>query len=271
MTERPHGPASDEEFDAALRARRRLLPRFEVPQDEDPSPELDRRVLARARDALRLESPPERFYRGPRWAVPLALAATVLLSIGLVTQLDPTRNDAVLATGSDAATSPVMAERAADPPAAADAAAMARADRSLFARERASAMATAERRAARVGPAFVADAPAEAGHAQAADSNSAESADLETARAEVDATLAKAAPAAASPPTSMPPAPSMSSRQSAAAQRSAIPRDDPQRWLAAIEQLQRTGEIEAARTELVAFRRRHPDQALPETLERLLR
>lgn len=115
----------DDEFDAALRARRRFVPRFDDGHDDaEPSPELDRIVLARAREALRpaaaaasattsttTRDNPERFHRGPRWAVPLALVATVLLSFTLLLQLDPARNDTVLAPRADAPAASVLAEQ----------------------------------------------------------------------------------------------------------------------------------------------------------------
>ncbi len=101
-------PDHDAEFESALRTRRRLVPRFDADDDAEPSPELDRIVIGRARDALRAPAiaastvapdvaplrpaARERHYRGPRWAVPLALAATVMLSFVLVMQLDPARN-----------------------------------------------------------------------------------------------------------------------------------------------------------------------------------
>jgi len=318
MTERTTLPPTDDEFEAALRARRRLVPRFETPLDDaaEPSPELDRLVLARARDALRLASPPERHYRSPRWAVPVGLAATVLLAIGLVTQMDPTRNDAVLATGGDTTASRAVTTRAV---------AEAETATAVPAQEAAPRLAEPAASAARVAPAvpaerrvtrteeFVADASAEATRTEVdstatsiansreqavAPSSAARSAaGRASANATAGASAAKAAPMAptlaAAPPLAPPPAPIAAPAPAAAPaadamaraagagagagateddarMRAALPRDDPQRWLAAIEQLQRSGDLDAARTELVAFRRRHPEQALPETLERLL-
>ncbi|MCB1632770.1 MAG: hypothetical protein KDI23_13135, partial [Pseudomonadales bacterium] len=83
----PHD--SSDEFEAVLRARRRFVPRFDVADAAEPSPELDRIVLARARAALHesisptvptVPVPTGRHYRGRRWTLPFALAATVLLS-----------------------------------------------------------------------------------------------------------------------------------------------------------------------------------------------
>ncbi len=288
MTDRPDIPATGDDFDALLRARRRLLPRFEDPHTEDPSPELDRLVLARARDALRLESPPERHYRAPRWATPLALAATVLLSIGLVTQLDPTRNDAVLSTdrATDATAEPAASAPVAQAAGSAGDASMMEAD---------GAVPASPERRARQTEEFVADAPREAG--RDAERKASPLRAAPKAAAEIES-VSTASAAAASRPATPPAAPlaasgapgdaavslraesmrataaasdSAADAPTAAQPRAAIARDDPERWLDAIEQLQRAGDLATVRVELAEFRRAHPDRPLPDSLERLLR
>jgi hypothetical protein len=69
----------DDEFDDFL-ARRR--PVFRRPADDslEPPPDLDRIVLRRAREAIESDEP-EPLYHGPRWGMPVALAATVLLAV----------------------------------------------------------------------------------------------------------------------------------------------------------------------------------------------
>jgi len=52
----------------------------------EPPPELDRIVLARAREAIRVRSAPPPF-RGVRWALPVSLAATVVLSFAILMHL----------------------------------------------------------------------------------------------------------------------------------------------------------------------------------------
>lgn len=73
---------NDPEFEEFLKRRRPLF-RGDVEDDLAPPAELDRVVLRQAREAIR-EDEPLPLYRGPRWAAPLAVAATVLLALGVV-------------------------------------------------------------------------------------------------------------------------------------------------------------------------------------------
>ena len=69
---------SDDEFDDFLRRRK---PVFRSPDDMfEPPAELDRVVLRQAREAIESERP-LKVFRGPRWAAPVALAATMLLAV----------------------------------------------------------------------------------------------------------------------------------------------------------------------------------------------
>lgn len=281
----------DDEFDSAVRARRRLVPRFDDAEDAEPSPELDRLVLARARDALRTGPMPtpldtrERHYRGPRWAVPLALVATVLLSFTLVMQLDPARNDAVLAPREAmpaAAVTEAANDRAAT--AAADASVPAQPQRDAPDELAAAVLDAAPPAASPAPPAAPASGVAPASDAPAVARSS-------TAIAEVTGRAATPMAKATPPP---PPAPAMadpgtsaetyvsaeasapaSAAEDAMARREATAgiavRDDPGAWLAHIERLRRAGELEAARDELAAFVQRFPDRTLPAALEALRR
>jgi hypothetical protein len=73
--------ASDDEFEDFLKRR---APRFRAPDDMfEPPSELDRVILRQAREAI--ETPrPLQVFRGPRWAAPVALAATLVLAVGVV-------------------------------------------------------------------------------------------------------------------------------------------------------------------------------------------
>ena len=73
--------APDDEFEDFLKRRK---PVFRAPDDMfEPPSELDRVVLRQAREAI--ETPrPLRVFRGPRWAAPVALAATLVLAVGVV-------------------------------------------------------------------------------------------------------------------------------------------------------------------------------------------
>lgn len=101
-------PDDDPSDDFELRLRRggRLVPELESEID-GPDPECDRLVLARARAAItepRRGGAARHFTESARWALPLALAATLVLSFALVLQRD-----------SRDATAPPAAERAAMP------------------------------------------------------------------------------------------------------------------------------------------------------------
>ena len=75
----------DDEFDDFL-ARRKPVFRRSTEDPFEPPEELDRIVLRRAREAIERE-PPERVYHGPRWGMPVALAATLLLVFTVVLHL----------------------------------------------------------------------------------------------------------------------------------------------------------------------------------------
>jgi hypothetical protein len=72
---------SDDEFEDFLRRRK---PKFRAPDDMfEPPAELDRVVLRKAREAIESEQP-MRVFRGPRWAMPFAVAATLVLAFTVV-------------------------------------------------------------------------------------------------------------------------------------------------------------------------------------------
>jgi len=71
----------DDEFEDFLRRRK---PVFRSPDEMfEPPAELDRVVLRQAREAIEAERP-LRVFRGPRWATPLAVAATLVLAITVI-------------------------------------------------------------------------------------------------------------------------------------------------------------------------------------------
>jgi hypothetical protein len=79
-------PDRDEEFEAFL-ARRSLLPRaLAEHEDAEPPPEVDRSVLYEAQAAVNA-APARKSFRNNRWPVPVALAATVLISLAIVIQV----------------------------------------------------------------------------------------------------------------------------------------------------------------------------------------
>lgn len=247
----------EDDFELRLRRGERFVPQFDT-DVEGPDDAVDRAVLARARATL-LQPPaaPPRVHRAPRWTLPIALAATVLLSFTLVMQMDSRE---------------VVAQRTAE-----------RAD----------------------GATRVADGDVPAGVAESAmQKDMAVPADpaAESAAAQVAAPTVMSAPRAAPAPPAPapPPAPASAAaavvesvagaaaapRVTAAAESvadSAVRReaqgamaaspgatDTLAAWLARIEALRAAGDLPAARRELAAFRRQHPDAELPPALRSLL-
>jgi hypothetical protein len=72
----------DDEFEDFLKRRK---PVFRRPDDEmfEPPAELDRVVLRQAREAIEPEEP-LRVFSAPRWSMPLALAATLLIAFAVI-------------------------------------------------------------------------------------------------------------------------------------------------------------------------------------------
>jgi len=72
----------DPEFEEFLKRRRPLF-RRDVDDGLEPPAELDRIVLRQARAAIEDERP-MRMFRMPRWAAPVAIAATLVLGVSIV-------------------------------------------------------------------------------------------------------------------------------------------------------------------------------------------
>jgi hypothetical protein len=84
----------DDQFEDFLRQRK---PVFRPPEDPfEPPAEIDRIVLRQAREAIQAERP-MRMFSGPRWAAPLALAATLVLAVAVVFQVGTPRKQEPLA------------------------------------------------------------------------------------------------------------------------------------------------------------------------------
>jgi hypothetical protein len=73
---------SDDEFEDFVKRRK---PIFERPRDDlfEPPAELDRVVLRQAREAIKSDEP-MKVFSAPRWSVPVALAATLVLAFTVV-------------------------------------------------------------------------------------------------------------------------------------------------------------------------------------------
>jgi hypothetical protein len=77
----------DDEFEAYLK-RRTAGGRMGHPLHDrlEPPPELDRIIIGNARKAIQ-EATPVPVYRAPKWALPVALAATIVISFAVVLEL----------------------------------------------------------------------------------------------------------------------------------------------------------------------------------------
>ncbi len=73
----------DRELDEFLARRSALHRRLAEPDHTEPPPELDRLVLNEAREAINVPANVP-VYRAPRWALPVSLAATVVLALAIV-------------------------------------------------------------------------------------------------------------------------------------------------------------------------------------------
>jgi hypothetical protein len=78
----------DDEFEAFLKRRSPLHRRLSDIDDVEPPDELDRLVLNRAREAIQTPANPP-IYRATRWAMPVGLAATILIAFAVVLNVDP--------------------------------------------------------------------------------------------------------------------------------------------------------------------------------------
>ena len=82
-------PEQDEVFEAYLK-RRPVLPTLDDPLE--PPAALDYRVLNQAREAIQPGAKKSTLQRPPRWAVPVALAATLLLCLSIVMNISLNTN-----------------------------------------------------------------------------------------------------------------------------------------------------------------------------------
>jgi hypothetical protein len=76
------GPEHDEDFERYLQQRSVLPHRLAKADQLEPPPELDRIVLAQAREAIQ-PFEPAKIFRPARWALPFGLAATVVIAFAV--------------------------------------------------------------------------------------------------------------------------------------------------------------------------------------------
>lgn len=80
------GPQHDDEFEAYLKRRLPIDQRLSRLERPEPPEELDRLIIAKARQAIQSSSP-VRVFRAPKWAVPVGLAATIVISFTVLLNL----------------------------------------------------------------------------------------------------------------------------------------------------------------------------------------
>ena len=104
----------DTEFEDFLKRRRPLF-RHDVDDGLEPPAELDRIVLRQARQAIESDRP-LRLFRMPRWAAPVAIAATLVLGMSVVFKTAMPLKDRVPEVTVEAVAQRIEYPRAADLP-----------------------------------------------------------------------------------------------------------------------------------------------------------
>jgi hypothetical protein len=260
----------DDDFEAYLKRRVPIDKGMKSLDRLEPPAELDRIVIGKARKAIQGGAPLNP-YRAPKWALPVGLAATILLSFALLLDLGvrAKRNDASLqaALRSEApAEARGEAVSPAQPSAAAPAVTRPAATEELSSDNARSRLARAEKAAKRARP-------------------EPETADTKTVQEEVvvgaqrasagDAAYVAAAPipavppdtaAMSSPPSTSVPMPALAPAPPASQSASNTAKPDtlePAAWLAKIDQLRGSGQTAEVASELKRFREAYPDYPVP--------
>ena len=252
------GPEHDAELEAFLKRRSPMYRRLSDIDHAEPSLEIDRLVLNRAREAIETPSQPP-MYRTTRWALPVGLAATILIAFTVVLNID--RHDARTAASSASPAANATARPQAAEPSVARVAPVresAPADQpqvlsdSFEARRDAKVAKKAEAPAVLAKRSEAPQGPDAAGKSTAAEHSSASDRYLASSNA-------------LAPNMSVPPPPSAAARapQAAAeAQSGAVASSDPhataESWLREIKRLRAAGKTADADRELAAFRQAYP-------------
>jgi hypothetical protein len=112
------GLERDDEFEAYLRRRVRIDRRLRSLDRLEPPAELDQIIIGQARQAIQ-GAPPVPIFRAPRWALPMGMAATILISLSVLLDLgvrDAIRKDAGRPLAFPAAAAPAAIKTAPWPP-----------------------------------------------------------------------------------------------------------------------------------------------------------
>ena len=279
----------DRELERYLRHDDPLSRAYAELKSERPSPALDQAVLARARDALKSAAPARPVYIR-RWTAITAVAATVVLSFGLVMRLalepesqvptaSPTALDAISTQPAAPATAAKEAVRA-EPPASVPAAGTGRDSAALSPssiEEQRPQIEAELREAAEQAPAVPEPVPtAVAPNTQYVRQPASAESDLRSGTPAAQPMRQEQAAESSSPERGLTrlkkaqEAPAVAGAPSAASVGNrdfldhAASADEefkrtPEAWLAEIDRLRAAGETEAADRELVQFNKAYPD------------
>jgi hypothetical protein len=117
------GPERDDEFEAYLRRRVRIDRRLRSLDRLEPPAELDQIIIGQARQAIQVAPPVPKFrgsgHPAPRWALPMGMAATILISLSVLLDLgvrDAIRKDAGRPAAYPASAAPAAIKTAPWPP-----------------------------------------------------------------------------------------------------------------------------------------------------------
>lgn len=257
------GPDHDDDFEAYLK-RRTVLPGGASVDELEPPTDLDARILKQAREAIQPRLSTAGGTKSSRWAIPLALAATILLSLSVVLNISLNTNhphvattEQALSTAANTTSLPAPAAPAAPAASATPAAPVAPAAPASPAPDASPA------------PAATAAPPARV--AEAAPAARAEATPPPPPVAFNAPPLAEQAPAPAALAKAMSDAPRADSADTGARadrqfKRSAATEPkDPKVWLQHIETLRAAGKIAEADAEMHRFRAHFPDYPLNPT------
>jgi hypothetical protein len=264
-------PEHDEAFETYLK-RRSVFPEA---LDEEPEPPaaLDQRVLDKARKAIRAQAAPDhgkqQMARAPRWAMPVALAATILLCLSVVLNISlntnrPAPNPQRMSAARVAAEKKVAERTSELPPPAQAAGAAPSAPPALAAAAAPSAPAQD------IAPVPGAAREPSATYGEAMAQTAIGGVPLVASRSGADnaATLERRAGASASGTTPVAPADDRQTdvgensgyvtRQAARAAAAGPHPTDPKVWLQQIDALRAAGKIDEANAEMHRFRAAFP-------------
>jgi hypothetical protein len=236
------GPEYDAELEAFLKRRSMMHRRLSDIDHAEPSVELDRLVLNRARAAI--ETPAQPLYRTSRWALPVGLAATILIAFTVVLNLD--HHGAKLASNTPAVAPQTPA------PAAARAASVRETERIEQQRVVSDSAASEPREAPAERKSAAPGALANRTRGAAGQSTAVPNADASNSPPLVvsaGAAVSTGVPAAPSPALVAAPPPRAAADD---------PHSTPDAWLREINRLRAAGKTAEADREVTAFREAYP-------------